>query len=176
MILAVVFLFVVWIVWPEQPKDLTLHLKFVKSEVVDGKMQFWFRVEGAKKYEIYILSFNYIRGDAKPSPDLLDPVVGDMSLQPLIIGREFYAPHPRYSPLLTNYEGCRLEADISIVKAHESKLSKVRRVITDTWKYRKQMGGTLSTAKINWQLHPPQLISRQTITSDVITNIPPIDK
>jgi hypothetical protein len=51
---------VAWLVWPDRsPKNLKLRLKFLRTEVVDGKTKVLFEVQGAERYEFHVVAFVY---------------------------------------------------------------------------------------------------------------------
>lgn len=155
-----------WLVWPESPpKDPTLRLKFVKSEVVDGKTKLLFRVEGAEKYAILIRGFRYLHDNDQPEPlTLTVPVFTSLNRE-----REFYADPPQYSPL--NVEGWKLQANVSVMRSDHN-LYALYGVIRYTWHIQKQSGSSVfSAAKLLWD-YPTHSVSEQTITSEVLTNVP----
>jgi hypothetical protein len=161
-----------WLVWPESPpKNLTLRLKFVRSEVVVGNTKLLFRVEGADKYEILIQGCRYVSSNYLPPSDGREPA--DTLFDPFYFytAREFHVDQPKSSPF--NDEGSKLQAIVCVV-VHESKFSKLRRVAKDALAFRKPFGFPFfSLAKFLWQSNERHCISHQVITSDVVTNAPP---
>jgi hypothetical protein len=168
-IIVVLLLGLAWFLWLERPKDLTLRLKVVRNEVVDGRSRFLLRVEGARPYEVDITSLRYLRGQ-DPSPPY-----GTFSLHYYSSAREFFVDTPQYYSSWGN-QAWKLQADV-VVLAPEKTLSKVNRVIKDTWRLPKGLpkyGSTprsrLALAKYLWQLNPKTVISKQVVTSELITN------
>jgi len=165
-IIAMVFLFVVWIVWPARHKDLTLRLRFIRSEVVNGQTKLLFRVEGAEQYQIFIKGFLYIRGNDQPVQRYPFSLHNYQQ-----IGRQFYADPPLYSH--NNDQGWKMQAGVSVV-AQDKSLTRLYDVIKTSWLFHKnQPLPIFSLAKVLWKLPTPPM-SEQVITSDLITNCPVI--
>lgn len=162
---------VAWSVWPERHKDLTLRLKFVRSEVVDGKPKLLFKVEGAEQYEVFINGFWYVHGD-----DHSTPLIPNISLLPdyLLKRRQFYADPPRYSPYYPpstpNDQTWKMRCNAQVL-VDDRKLSKLWWVAKNTWTLRQESHNSIVyVAKYLWRNSPRRNISEQTITSELITS------
>ncbi len=155
-----------WLVWPEpSPKNLKLRLKFLRTELVDGKTKVLFEVQGAERYEIHLVAFIYFyRNDG-------------FSVSHVFKNRIVYTEPPQHYPeapqhwteaSFLNDQGWKVRADLEII-LHKSKFFKLPRVIKDTWEFRHSGGSLFSIAKEFWR----GVDSRQVIdvyASDVITN------
>lgn len=152
---------VAWLVWPERPKDLTLHLKFVRNEIVDGVPKLLFRVEGADKYEIMISRVYYVNAHDRGEIPLSTFLPKEKS------ERQFYADPPLYS-------GWNLQADVyvgRVDKKFSQHLSNFWWVMKKTWKDRnKTKSSMFSLAKLYWQHH--RMLEFTTLSEQKIGNEP----
>jgi len=168
-ILVLLLLALAWLLRPVRVTDLTLRLKVVGNEVVDARSQFLFRVEGAQGYAVEITTLRYLRGE-DPSPPY-----GTFSLHHYSSSREFLVDAPQYYSSWGN-QAWKLQTDV-VVLAPEKTLSKLKRVIKDTWHrgkglptYGNSHWSRLALAKYLWRLNPKRVISEQVTTSELITN------
>lgn len=158
-----VLVLVGWLLWPEPtPKELTLYMQIVRSEVVNGKTNFLFRVEGAGKCPILINRIWYVDvyENSLPDPDILDDHVH----------REFCTGPPVHPP----DRGWKVRANAYVLRRNNV-VSTLYWVTRDTW--RLHSGGAtqsvLSLAKTMWRGHSMTAINDEVITSELITNTPP---
>src|SRR5262249_5645740 len=155
-ILVGVLVGLAWLVWPEpSPKNLKLRLKFLRTELVDGKTKVLFEVQGAEKYEIDLVAFIYFHRNH------------GLPVNFVFKNRIVYTEPPQHDPeapqhwteaSFLNDQGWKVRADLEII-LHESKFLKLPMVIKDTWEFRRSGGSLFSIAKELWR----GLDSRQAI-------------
>jgi hypothetical protein len=158
-----------WLVWPGT--DLTLRLKLVRTGIEDGKTGVLFRVEGAEQYELHIENFRYLLG-RKPASSL-------PSLTLDLGTREFWATAaPEYYADVGD-QGWQVQASVFVIGPAKKNIRKALWAIRNAWpEYRfwrrtAKPVSFLSLAKSRWNYNGNLILSRQTITSELITNTPP---
>jgi hypothetical protein len=150
-----------WLMLAGRPKDLNLRLKFVRSEVVDGKSKLLFRLEGADQYDIYIKGFFYLHGN-NPQIRTLVALNGQNT-------RQFYADPLSLSENSDPITNLKAGVFVSVL---DRNFSRGYWAIKDSWSLRKERKLPMfSLAKSLWK-RPLRAVYDGIITSDVITNAP----
>lgn len=155
----------VWTVWPERHKNISLRLKFVGSGDLGRKAFGLFQVQGAEQYDIIVTSYRCVHG-TNASP--VNPTFAFKNLQTFRIFRV------ENQDLV--HQELQLEANVDVVEP-EKKLSQLLRtlkgILQCVFMKASSNGKTApitSVVKPLWELNSYRVISEQTLTSDLITN------
>lgn len=155
------------LVRPRAPEALTLHIKIVENGIVRGRRVIGFLVEGPDRYELEILSVNYLRTDRLSNTTT---AISEMALSGDSRARYFTVPEDGSDT--TSAQACKLQVDVWVLAPHaKNQVRKLFEVTSDTWRFRKRDSSRsrFSLAKEFWK-SGRHIVSEQTILSEVITN------